>query len=155
MPMRLTCCATIAKQDWSAIDPSIFGTLFERFLDPDKRAQIGAHYTDPEKIMMIVEPVIMRPLNAEWEAVRAELTETLVQGPRRDGRPGKAAISKAEARLDVFLKRLADVRVLDPACGSGNFLYLALQSLKDLEHRVIVDAVDMGVGIARDPLRTA
>ncbi len=42
--------------DWSLIDPTIFGTLFERFLDPDKRAQIGAHYTDPDKIMMIVEP---------------------------------------------------------------------------------------------------
>jgi type II restriction/modification system DNA methylase subunit YeeA len=47
----------LAKQDWSSIDPSIFGTLFERFLDPDKRAQIGAYYTDPEKIMMIVDPV--------------------------------------------------------------------------------------------------
>src|SRR3954447_17201349 len=68
---------TIARQDWSSIDPSIFGTLFERFLDPDKRAQIGAHYTDPEKIMMIVEPVIMRPLNAEWETVKAQLSEIL------------------------------------------------------------------------------
>ena len=51
--------------DWSLIDPTIFGTLFERFLDPDKRAQIGAHYTDPEKIMMIVEPVVLRPLRAQ------------------------------------------------------------------------------------------
>ena len=56
-----------ASLDWSLIDPTIFGTLFERFLDPDKRAQIGAHYTDPEKIMMIVEPVVLRPLRAEWE----------------------------------------------------------------------------------------
>ena len=53
-----------ASLDWSLIDPTIFGTLFERFLDPDKRAQIGAHYTDPEKIMMIVEPVVLRPLRA-------------------------------------------------------------------------------------------
>jgi hypothetical protein len=135
----------IARQDWSSIDPTIFGTLFERFLDPVKRAQIGAHYTDPEKIMMIVEPVILRPLNAEWEAVKAELTDTLAKGRTKDGRPGKAAISKAEALLDVFLKRLDEVRVLDPACGSGNFLYLALQSLKDLEHRAIVAAVDMGL----------
>jgi tetratricopeptide (TPR) repeat protein len=65
----------IAKQDWSAIDPSIFGTLFERFLDPDKRAQIGAHYTDPEKIMMIVNPVIARPLTAEWEAAKSEIAD--------------------------------------------------------------------------------
>lgn len=67
----------IAKQDWSSIDPTIFGTLFERFLDPDKRAQIGAHYTDPDKIMMIVNPVIVRPLTAEWEACKAELVDIL------------------------------------------------------------------------------
>ncbi len=135
----------IAKQDWSAIDPSIFGTLFERFLDPDKRAQIGAHYTDAGKIMMIVEPVIMRPLNAEWASVKMELADILAKGRTRDGRPGPAAKSKAEARLDVFLKRLADIRVLDPACGSGNFLYMALQSLKDLERRIIVEVVEMGL----------
>ena len=136
---------TIAKQDWSAIDPTIFGTLFERFLDPDKRAQIGAHYTDPGKIMMIVEPVILRPLRAEWETVKADLAEMISKGRTKDGRPGKSALSKAEARLDVFLKRLADVRVLDPACGSGNFLYLALQNLKDLELQVIAQAQEMGL----------
>jgi type II restriction/modification system DNA methylase subunit YeeA len=136
---------SVAKQDWSSIDPTIFGTLFERFLDPDKRAQIGAHYTDAGKIMMIVEPVIVRPLTAEWEKVRAELTDILSKGRTRDGAPGRAAINKAEIRLDEFLKRLADVRVLDPACGSGNFLYMALQSLKDLEHRIILDAETMGL----------
>jgi type II restriction/modification system DNA methylase subunit YeeA len=134
----------IARQDWSSIDPSIFGTLFERFLDPDKRAQIGAHYTDPEKIMMIVEPVIMRPLRAEWAAVKAEINDIL---SRSRGKPSKAVLDRAEARLDVFLKRLADVRVLDPACGSGNFLYLALQSLKDLEHRITIEAVDQGLAL--------
>ena len=138
---------TIAKQDWSSIDPSIFGTLFERFLDPDKRAQIGAHYTDPEKIMMIVEPVIVRPLAVEWQAIKAEMTEIL---SRSRGRPSKAVLDRAEAKLDIFLKRLADVRVLDPACGSGNFLYLALQSLKDLERRAIVEAVEMGLALRVD-----
>jgi type II restriction/modification system DNA methylase subunit YeeA len=59
--------------DWSQIDPSIFGTLFERFLDPDKRAQIGAHYTDPEKITMIVDPVVLGPLREEWAVVRAQI----------------------------------------------------------------------------------
>jgi type II restriction/modification system DNA methylase subunit YeeA len=144
-PDSLDILRNIAKQDWSAIDPSIFGTLFERFLDPDKRAQIGAHYTDPGKIMMIIEPVIMRPLTAEWETVRAELTDILSRGRTRDGRPGPAATSKAEARLHEFLKRLDDVRILDPACGSGNFLYLALQSLKDLERRAIVESHEMGL----------
>jgi type II restriction/modification system DNA methylase subunit YeeA len=141
-PDSLDILRNLAKQDWSSIDPTIFGTLFERFLDPDKRAQIGAHYTDPEKIMMIVEPVILRPLTAEWEAVKAELVGIL---SRSKGRPGKAVLDRAEARLDVFLKRLDDVRVLDPACGSGNFLYLAMQGLKDLERRAIVEAVEMGL----------
>ena len=62
-----------ASLDWSLIDPTIFGTLFERFLDPDKRAQIGAHYTDPDKITMIVEPVVLRPLRAEWELVKGRI----------------------------------------------------------------------------------
>jgi type I restriction-modification system DNA methylase subunit len=137
----------IAKQDWSSIDPTIFGTLFERFLDPDKRAQIGAHYTDPEKIMMIVGPVILRPLNAEWEVVKAELVEALSRNRNKDGTPGRAALNRAEILMDRFMKRLNDVRVLDPVCGSGNFLYLAMQTLKDLERRVIVEAVDMGMAM--------
>ena len=56
----------ITSLDWSAIDPSIFGTLFERGLNPKKRAQLGAHYTDPASIMRIVNPVIIEPLMAEW-----------------------------------------------------------------------------------------
>ena len=142
----------IARQDWSSIDPTIFGTLFERFLDPDKRAQIGAHYTDPEKIMMIVEPVILRPLRAEWEAAKAEIAAIL---SRSRGRPGKAVLDRAEARLDKFMKRLDEVRVLDPACGSGNFLYLAMQGLKDLERRAIVEARGHGAWPARRALRAA
>ena len=66
-----------ANLDWSLIDPTIFGTLFERFLDPDKRAQIGAHYTDPDKIMMIVEPVILHPLRSEWDGARSKIEELL------------------------------------------------------------------------------
>jgi len=143
-PDSLDILRNIARQDWASIDPTIFGTLFERFLDPDKRAQIGAHYTDPEKIMMIVEPVILRPLRAEWEAAKAEIAAIL---SRSRGRPGKAVLDRAEARLDKFMQRLDDVRVLDPACGSGNFLYLAMQGLKDLERRAIVEAVDMGLGL--------
>lgn len=135
----------IAKLDWSAIDPTIFGTLFERFLDPDKRAQIGAHYTDPEKIKMIIEPIISQPLAKEWDAEKKELELILSKGRAKDGGPGKAAINKAEIRLDQFLKRIASLRVLDPACGSGNFLYMALQALKDLELRIIIDAETMGL----------
>ena len=136
--------------NWALIDPTIFGTLFERFLDPDKRAQIGAHYTDPAKIMMIVEPVVLRPLRAEWAKVKADI-ETLMQpvlgeaaavgvaGKRERGKRFVAAQVKAEALRDGFIDRLKALRILDPACGSGNFLYLALQGVKDLEYRAILE----------------
>ena len=68
-----------ARLDWSDIDPSIFGTLFERGLDPDKRSQLGAHYTDRDKIMMLIEPVIIRPLQAEWEAVKAQIAQQMAE----------------------------------------------------------------------------
>ena len=70
--------------DWSEIDPSIFGTLFERGLDPDKRSQLGAHYTDREKIMRIVDPVIVRPLLAEWETEKAKIAAAV---EKRDKSP--------------------------------------------------------------------
>ncbi|MBI3275712.1 MAG: class I SAM-dependent DNA methyltransferase, partial [Methylocystis sp.] len=150
-----------ASLDWSLIDPTVFGTLFERFLDPDKRAQIGAHYTDPDKIMMIVEPVVLRPLRREWEAVKAEIDEIMkpAMTAAPAGRDGKrdhdkklaAARVKAEARRDAFIDRLTRLRVLDPACGSGNFLYLALQGVKDIEYLAISHCELYGLG--RPPLR--
>ena len=63
-----------AALDWSNVEPSIFGTLFERGLDPDKRSQLGAHYTSAEDISLIVEPVVMAPLRARWQQVKAEAT---------------------------------------------------------------------------------
>jgi hypothetical protein len=71
---RIDLVLRAAALGWDEIDPSIFGTLFERGLDPDKRSQLGAHYTDRDKIMMIVEPVVVRPWLAEWEKAKAELT---------------------------------------------------------------------------------
>jgi type II restriction/modification system DNA methylase subunit YeeA len=131
--------------DWSLIDPTIFGTLFERFLDPDKRAQIGAHYTDPDKIMMIVEPVILRPLRAEWEVARSE-TEKLVEVAHlKKGRAFDNAMAKAEEPRARFLERLRKVMILDPACGSGNFLYLALQGVKDIELKANLECEALGL----------
>jgi len=123
-----------AAFDWSDIDPSIFGTLFERGLDPAKRSQLGAHYTDAEKIMMIVRPVIIEPLWREWETIKAQIDKPRI-GEKK----------KQELHIG-FLERLKNFRVLDPACGSGNFLYLALLALKDIEHRVNLDAEAMGLG---------
>lgn len=135
-----------SRLDWSEIDPSIMGTLFERGLDPDKRSQLGAHYTDRDKIMQIVEPVIIRPLLAEWDAAQAQIRAALDKAAAaRSPAARTRAHKEAEAVKEAFLERLANFRVLDPACGSGNFLYLALLSLKDLEHRVNLDAEAMGL----------
>ena len=135
-----------AALDWSDIDPSILGTLFERGLDPDKRSQLGAHYTDRDKIMRIVEPVAVRPLLAEWEAVKGDIAACL----ERAEAAGPGAVrtrrrGEAKRLLDGFLERLRGFVVLDPACGSGNFLYLALHALKDLEHRARLEAEALGL----------
>jgi type II restriction/modification system DNA methylase subunit YeeA len=130
---------------WDLIDPTIFGTLFERFLDPDKRAQIGAHYTDVAKIMKIVDPVVLRPLKAEWERVRAEIEAVMAPalaangGGKAQEKRYEAARARAEALRDAFIDRLCALRILDPACGSGNFLYVALQEVKNLEWRALLD----------------
>jgi type II restriction/modification system DNA methylase subunit YeeA len=141
-----------ARQNWSEINPSIMGTLFERGLDPSKRSQLGAHYTDAEKIMMIVRPVIIEPLLREWAEVRSQIEEQFVKAKTaKEARPKAGADAarfyqgqrqreegaKREARrlMDSWIERLVNFRVLDPACGSGNFLFLALKALKDIEYR--------------------
>ena len=129
-----------AELDWSNIEPSIFGTLFERGLDPDKRSQQGAHYTDPATIMKIVGPVVLQPWEQEWEVEKTALAKLA-------DRAKKTVSEAAKQRLNSFLERLAQFRVLDPACGSGNFLYLALRGLKDFEKRVILEAETLGLPI--------
>ena len=139
-----------AALDWSEIDPSILGTLFERGLDPDKRSQLGAHYTDRDKIMRIVDPVIVRPLLAEWKIEKEKIADAIAKEdkarPRtRRRRKGPVKVAPSQGLLNRFLKRLQDFTVLDPACGSGNFLYLALHALKDIEHRVQLEAEALGL----------
>ncbi len=172
---------TAVEHDWSQIDPAIFGTLFEAALHATReRPALGAHYTDREKILKIVEPVIVRPLTAEWDAVRATMQaamhevkaaederrvvlERAADAMRADPAAAKAgeaarrrtlttiarrrdaAHGRAKAALDAFLERLSAFRVLDPACGSGNFLYVALHALRDLELRVQMDGERMGI----------
>jgi hypothetical protein len=144
-----------AELDWGAIDPSIFGTLFERGLDPAKRSQLGAHYTGREDIETLVDAVVMAPLRREWAETRTTVENVLATGRKGPG-PAPAvpltggALKKARGEADSilhgFLVRLQGVRVLDPACGSGNFLYVTLQRLKDLEKEAIVFAMDRGLG---------
>ena len=153
------------ERNWRDIEPSIFGTLFERALDASKRAQTGAHYTGADDIELVVEPVVMTPLRREWETARGEI-EGLREGvgPSESGFSGFTDFqdygpqsrqsrnpvnpdsddSPARTRLESFRQRLASVTVLDPACGSGNFLYIALRSLLDLEKEVIDFAAAQG-----------
>lgn len=135
--------------DWRSIDPTIFGTLFERGLDPDARAPLGAHYTDVATIQKLIQPLIVAPLTAEWETVKPILQAAQGKGPRTN------AYKEARAAFQGYLERLRNFRVLDPACGSGNFLYLTMHALKDLEHKAHVEAELLGlereIGIATGP----
>lgn len=133
-----------AKLDWSGIEPSIFGTLFERGLDPRKRSQLGAHYTDQQSILRIVNPVIVEPLAAEWEAAKHRIAERMALY-EKGGKGSKKALQEAHGAFITYLERLKNFRVLDPACGSGNFLYLALRALKDLEHKANLEAEQLGL----------
>lgn len=143
-----------AHLDWSDIDPSILGTLFERGLDPAKRSQLGAHYTDRDKIMQIVNPVIVEPLLAEWAIERDKIEAIISKAPKSvnnqplnkpDQSKRNAAMGRAEKVHTNFINRLKAFRVLDPACGSGNFLYIALLELKNIEHRVNLEAEALGL----------
>ena len=132
-----------ASLDWRAIDPTILGTLFERGLDPSNRAQLGAHYTDVATINKLIDPLITRPLSAEWEAAKTDIAKLLL----KSGKTTKGKNYKAAQNLYYgYLERLRNFRVLDAACGSGNFLYLALHALKDLEHRAQLDSEMFGFG---------
>ena len=149
-------------RNWRNIEPSIFGTLFERALDASQRARLGAHYTGADDIMLVIDPVVLAPLEREWEAARGEIEELLSSSEsgfsgfedyqdygRQSGQSDNPVnldsdASSARQRLEAFRQRLASVTVLDPACGSGNFLYLALRGLLDLEKRVIDYAAAQG-----------
>jgi hypothetical protein len=138
---------TAARLDGSDSDPSLFGTLFERGLDPDTRSQLGAHDTDRDKIMMRIEPVLLRPLYTEWEAVKLQIAQHMETfHTARAAGTRTRAYNAAQALQNTFLDRLRHVRVLDPACGSGTLLSLAILALKDLEHSTNLDAEVLGLG---------
>jgi type II restriction/modification system DNA methylase subunit YeeA len=134
-----------AELNWGSIEPAVFGTLFERSLDPDKRSQLGAHYTSKDDILLIVEPVLMQPLRKRWEKVRQEATE-LVEKSKRQQKSSQTKLMKTLSKmLKDFSSELASVRILDPACGSGNFLYVALKLLLDLEKEVSMFSASNGL----------
>lgn len=125
-----------ARADWRDVEPAIFGTLLERALDKDERHKLGAHFTPRAYVERLVLPTIIEPLRAEWQAVQAAAMTHVRQG--KD--------DQARRELDAFHDRLCKVRVLDPACGSGNFLYVALEHLKRLEGEVLDILEGLGEG---------
>jgi hypothetical protein len=115
-----------SRADWRDVEPAIFGTLLERALDPIERHKLGAHYTPRAYVERLVVPTIVEPLRAEWDAVKAAAVTLDRQGKQKE----------AAAEVQRFHRRLCEIRVLDPACGSGNFLYVTLEHLKRLEGEV-------------------
>ncbi len=135
----------VSALDWSSIEPSIFGTLFERSLDSSKRAQLGAHYTSRDDILLIVEPVLMLPLRRRWTIVEADARDLAAQRDAASGPKRNKLHLDLQRKLQDFASEIAGTRVLDPACGSGNFLYVALKQLLDLEKQVINLGADLGL----------
>lgn len=126
-----------SQMDWRAIDPTIFGTLFERSLDPAARAPLGAHYTDTATIRKLITPLITEPLLTQWEQAGKIIAKGAGKGPKTKAR------KDGDAAWQGFTAKLQSFRVLDPACGSGNFLYLALEALRDVERRVFREANEL------------
>ena len=217
-----------AQHDWSHIEPVIFGTLFERSLDEAKRSMIGAHYTSPEDILLLIEPVVMDPLRRRWKTVKQSVLAALAE--EQQDEPPKEIVILSEARsaqskdlraartataartllpqtpnlessgapllssrtlsdqreskgegsafvpapatapksrrarpalrlnrpaltlLQDWAEELTHVRILDPACGSGNFLYIALKRLLDLWHEARIFGIEHGLTLALDPI---
>ena len=132
--IQLSLLIDAATKDWKEVEPAIFGTLLERALSTKDRHKLGAHYTPRAYVERLVNPTIMEPLRADWATVQATATAFANQGN----------MAEARAHVQAFHRRLCDIRVLDPACGSGNFLYVALELMKRLEGEVTALLTDLG-----------
>jgi hypothetical protein len=124
-----------ALADWSGVEPAIFGTLLERALNPKERHRLGAHFTPRTYVERLVAQTIEETIRDEWNLVRAEVRQIVTSG-------GK--IDDARKVLRGFHHRLVAIKVLDPACGSGNFLYVTLDLFKRIEAEVLAELADLG-----------
>jgi len=138
--------ARLDELEWADVEPSVFGTLFERVLDAGKRRMLGAHYTSRADIELIVRPVLMEPLLRDWAGVKRQIAAYADEGAGRRAK-AEARRERVKAMLAPFHKRLYTVQVLDPACGSGNFLYVSLAMLKALEKEVIALAASYEITV--------
>jgi len=123
-----------ASYSWKEVDPSIFGTLLEQALDPHERKRLGAHYTPRAYVERLVVATIMEPLREDWRNVQATAERKRASGDLRG----------AAAEVKAFHDKLCETRVLDPACGTGNFLYVSLEAMKRLEGEVLEALLDLG-----------
>ena len=121
-------------KDWTEVEPAIFGTLLERALSAKDRAKLGAHFTPRAYVERLVGPTIIEPLRVDWAGVRVAATE-LIDAGKPD---------EARRTVQAFHTQLAQTRVLDPACGTGNFLYVAMARMKELEGEVLDLLLDLG-----------
>ncbi|SOC04757.1 class I SAM-dependent DNA methyltransferase [Rhodobacter maris] len=132
--VQLSLLIDAAGRDWREVEPAIFGTLLERALDKRQRHKLGAHYTPRAYVERLVVPTIIDPLRADWRDVQAAAITLAAQGKQDEAREAVRA----------FHTRLCEIKVLDPACGSGNFLYVALELMKRLEGEVTDLLHDLG-----------
>lgn len=123
-----------AAADWTYVEPAIFGTLLERALDPRERHKLGAHYTPRAYVERLVLPTVIEPLRKEWQDV-----QTAALAYQNQNKPKQAV-----AEVRAFHQHLCELRILDPACGSGNFLYVTLEHMKRLEGEVLNLLGDLG-----------
>ncbi len=133
---QLDLLVAASRTDWREVEPAIFGTLLERALDPRERHKLGAHYTPRAYVERLVMPTIIEPLRQEWNDVKIAAVALAGQGN----------LDSACKEVDLFHRRLCGIRVLDPACGSGNFLYVTMEHMKRLEGEVLDTLRQLGQG---------
>ncbi|CAM3813229.1 Class I SAM-dependent DNA methyltransferase [Deinococcus saxicola] len=127
-----------AECNWSQVEPSIFGTLVERALNPAERHRLGAHYTPRAYVERLVGQVVIEPLRQDWGGVLVAVEKDLSEiTPESSAEDQSKARQKAVAQVEAFLADLRELRVLDPACGTGNFLYVSMELIKSLEAEVL------------------
>ncbi len=143
-PAQIDLLIAAARANWREVEPAIFGTLLERALDPTERHALGAHYTPRAYVERLVLPTVIEPLRADWANAQAAALVLAREAAELSGNAQAAKLAEARAEIKKFHHQLCTTRVLDPACGSANFLYVTLEHLKRLEGEVLVQLEDLG-----------
>lgn len=136
-PEQIDLLIAAAQSNWREVEPAIFGTLLERALDPTERHALGAHYTPRAYVERLVLPTVIEPLRADWANAQAAALVLAHEAAALQGKAMEAKLAEARAEVKKFHHQLCTTRVLDPACGSANFLYVTLEHLKRLEGEVV------------------